>query len=70
MAAMAARMFFCRLGKIVRSTVVTGSFTGAETCGAAAGAAEGGGVMVCALAIKPLPNKNRIAAKIRFINSP
>src|ERR1700692_3428066 len=41
---MAARMFFCREESVVRSTVLTGFFTGAAICGAA----EAEGAAICA----------------------
>src|ERR1700683_177452 len=58
-------MFFCWRGRIIRSTLVTGFFTGAAACGAAAE-----GWPICALpepGMAQTKTANRNAADMRFI---
>src|ERR1700690_1209270 len=75
MASMAARMFFCRCGRMMRRVVVTGSLTGLAAM--AAGAAFGAGAaMVWAKAGMPTRHTaereklTRRATKVSFTGKP
>src|SRR5882762_11908664 len=69
MASTAARVFFCRPARDVRSTVLTGFLTGAAVCPPAAGAAGEDGAAVCAGAELAKAHAKPSVRRILFILS-